>query len=163
MNQSRITGMWALILLAGLAGGAAEVLWIALYSSATGTSGIAVARQVTASVWPAAAEWAIAPALGVALHMALSLGLAAALVPLLLRWGTPRTGHVAFQTSALAALALALVWVVNFLLVLPVLNPQFVTLMPYGATFLSKLLFAAAMVYAMQQYSAHVARARAIK
>lgn len=128
-------------LFAGLCGGLAEIAWIALYSSATSTNGIEVARQVTVSFWPTAGEWTFAPVLGIAIHMALALALASALVPLLLRFAAQYPGPGAVMAGATAALAL--VWAVNFFLVLPVLNPAFVTLMPYGATLTSKLLFGA--------------------
>jgi len=142
MRQDGNAGTWKLVLLAGFAGGAAEILWIALYSWVTATSGTMVARQVTASVWPAVAEWAYAPALGIAIHMALALALAAAIVPLLLHFvARPPEG----KTIVLGAVSvLAVVWVVNFFLVLPWVNPTFIALMPYGATLTSKLLFGAA-------------------
>ena len=41
--------------------------------------------------------------------------------------------------------SLAVVWLVNFTVVLPALNPAFVTLLPLWATLISKLLFGAAM------------------
>jgi hypothetical protein len=41
--------------------------------------------------------------------------------------------------------SLAAVWLVNFTVVLPALNPAFVTLLPLWATLISKLLFGAAM------------------
>jgi hypothetical protein len=36
---------------------------------------------------------------------------------------------------------LAMVWAVNFLVILPILSPGFVGLVPYEASFLSKILF----------------------
>ncbi len=42
-------------------------------------------------------------------------------------------------------MTLAAVWTMNFFIVLPVLNPVFIVLMPYPATFASKMLFALAM------------------
>ena len=50
MKRSDQTGIARLVLLAGFAGGAAEVLWVALYSGITGTNATVVAQQVTASV-----------------------------------------------------------------------------------------------------------------
>lgn len=142
MKRDDSIGTGKLILLAGLAGGAAEVLWVALYSGFTGTSAMTVARQVAASVWPAAADWASAPVLGIAIHMALALALAAAIVPLLLHFvAAPPEG----KSIVLGAVSvLAVVWVVNFFLVLPWVNPTFIALMPYGVTLTSKLLFGAA-------------------
>lgn len=146
-DDSIVTGK--LILLAGLAGGAAEVLWVALYSGVTGTSAMAVARQVAASVWPAAADWASAPVLGIAIHMALALALAAAFVPFLLCFAARHPGPGTIMAGATAVLVL--VWAVNFFLILPVLNPAFVTLMPYGTTLTSKLLFGATIAWVTTQ------------
>jgi hypothetical protein len=130
------------VLLAGIAGGTAEVLWVTLYGWVTATSGAAVAREITASFWPAAAEWAFAPALGITIHMALALALAALIVPPLLRYAAQRPGPGAIVVGAVSVLAL--VWVVNFFLILPLVNPSFIALMPYGATLVSKVLFGVA-------------------
>jgi hypothetical protein len=143
MNQNDRSGMLKLVILAGLAGGAAEVLWVTLYSSVTGTNGSVVAQQVTASVWPAAAAWSLAPVLGVVIHMVLALALAALCAPLLLRFSARRAAPGA--TTMIAVMALTLVWAINFFLILPVINPKFVALMPYGATLISKMLFGLAM------------------
>ena len=134
-------------LLAGMAGGVAEIAWVSLYSSVTAVSGIEVARQVTASVFPAAADLALAPALGIAVHLVLSLVLAcafAAALRLPLTRGLSRAAVTGGAVTLLGA-----VWFFNFFVLLPVLNPKFVTLMPYGATLFSKVLFGVAMVSAL--------------
>ena len=69
MKRNGNIGTWKPVQLAGLGGGAVEVLWVTLYSSITATSGTMVARQVAASLWPAAVEWVFAPALGIAIHI----------------------------------------------------------------------------------------------
>ena len=130
-------------LLAGLSGGAAEVAWVSLYSNATATSGMIVAQQVTASVVPAAAALPSAPILGIAIHMLLSVVLGVAFAATIWRLAAPRLGAAAFLATA--AGSLALVWAINFFVVLPMLNPAFVTLMPYGITLASKVLFGIAM------------------
>ena len=149
MKHDERIGTWKLVLLAGLAGGAAEVLWVTLYSSLTTTSGIMVARQVAASFWPAAAGWAAAPALGIIIHMALAVALAAAFAPFLPRFAAQYPGPKTIMMGAVAALVI--VWAVNFFLILPALNPAFVTLMPYGATLLSKMLFGVTMARVFQR------------
>lgn len=63
----------SVVVFAGLAGGAAEIVWIALYAAFTQASGMEIARQVAASVVPGAAEAAYDPALGIATHLILSL------------------------------------------------------------------------------------------
>jgi len=51
----------------------------------------------------------------------------------------------------LAVVALSGVWAINFFVVLPTLNPVFVTLMPYGITLISKMLFGLAMAGVLVQ------------
>jgi len=127
------------ILVAGLAGGIAEILWVLAYGAFAPISATEVAREVTASVLPGAAASAAAPGLGIGIHLALSIALAGAFATLF----PGRRG--AAGTVAIAVAALAGVWTLNFLLVLPVLNPRFVTLTPYAATLASKALFGLAM------------------
>ncbi|HET7598279.1 MAG TPA: hypothetical protein VFK15_15220 [Burkholderiales bacterium] len=155
MRQMNSSKTWRLIALGGLAGGTAEVLWVTLYAAATGVSATEVARQVTASLWAGAANWSLAPALGIAIHMALALALAAVCAPLLLRLA--RHAPPAAVT-VLGVGALTLVWAVNFFLVLPALNPAFVGLMPYAATLVSKMLFGYAMATVVRR--ARVSRSR---
>jgi hypothetical protein len=125
--------------LAGLAGGLAEVGWIALYSTVTGAPAEAVARGVVRSVFPALAASSASVWLGVAIHLAialaLGLGLALAIRLLLQR------DEAGYSEYGLVIPILAAVWAVNFLIALPYINPEFVGLLPYSVTLLSKLLF----------------------
>lgn len=143
-------------LAAGIAGGIAEVLWVALYSTATSTSGVEVARQVTATVMPYAAAEQWAPAAGVGIHVALSLALGLAFV--LFLWGfysrRPRAGEI--WTAAL--LTVVVIWAANFLVILPALGSGFGTLMPLGATLLSKALFGIAMAAVLHRTAAWTPR-----
>ena len=131
------------IMLAGLCGGAAEVAWVALYAGITGISGIEVARQVAASVFPALALSSAAPLSGVLIHMLLSVALAIAFAATIGRIARQQFGATALLPTAVATLAM--VWAANFFVVLPALNPAFVTLMPLGVTLFSKMLFGLAM------------------
>lgn len=128
--------------LAGLAGGAAEIAWISLYAALTGSDAAAVARGVTDTVGIGTASPAAA---GVAIHMALAamLGLvvAAAIAPTRLRGVT----LYAVLTGVLAA-----VWAVNFLIVLPFVNPAFVGIVPMVVSFVSKLAFGVAAAACFQ-------------
>jgi len=128
------------ILMAGLAGGVAEIAWVLAYGALAPVSAADVAREVTASVLPGAASAPGAVALGIGIHLALSIALAFAFIALLQNFLRDEA-----HTIVIAICALAGVWAVNFLVVLPLVNPSFVTLMPYAATFLSKALFGAAM------------------
>jgi hypothetical protein len=46
---------------------------------------------------------------------------------------------------------LIIVWAVNFLVVLPVLNPAFIVLLPDSVTLFSKMLFGTAMALVLQK------------
>jgi len=123
----------------GLAGGAAEILWIAAYSAVTGTPAGPVARGVTAALIPGLDTLPSAPLIGIALHMllavALGMAVAAALrAPMLRAVG-------GWSQSLLVVLVLAAVWSFNFLVLLPGFDPGFVTLLPMAVTLASKLLF----------------------
>lgn len=126
-------------IIAGLAGGLAEIIWIALYASLSATEAAAVARGVTGTVWPslAASTWAVP--LGIALHMAIAMVLGIA-VATLMRPLYRRSRYGALGALATVA-ALVAVWAVNFLVLLPAINPAFVALLPYGASLASKVLF----------------------
>ena len=139
------------LVLAGLCGGMAEVVWVALYGAVTGLNGVEVARQVTASVFPAFADQSLAPALGVAIHFALSVALAIAFG--LIIWRRIALGRIAGMAVGVAVLCL--IWAMNFFVVLLVLNPAFVALMPYAITLLSKALFGVAMVGMLEAAESH--------
>ena len=140
------------IVVAGLAGGAAEIVWLLAYAIAFPVNTSAVAREVTASLVPDAADSFGAVGLGIGIHLALSVALAFAFVALL-RQLPPRERSWA-SIVALAVATLVAVWALNFLVVLPLVNPRFITLLPYAATLFSKALFGATM-------GAVLARARA--
>ena len=135
--------------LAGLAGGFAEMLWIALYASLTSGSSVEVARQVAATLFQPAVALPAAPAIGIAIHLALSVALAVVFVRFIwIPFAKRMAGGAGLFITVAALMA---VWAVNFLVVLPVVNPSFVTLMPYKITFVSKALFGAAMVWSLRK------------
>jgi hypothetical protein len=147
MKPSRHSGRTAraglLILLASLAGGAAEIFWVALYSSFTPLAGMTVAREVTASLFPALAVGAWGAWLGVLVHMTLAVALGFAFAFVI--WIPYARDRGVVTTVATSAAALAAIWAMNFFIVLPVMNPAFIMLMPLPVTFASKMLFALAM------------------
>lgn len=125
--------------LAGFAGGLAEIVWVTLYGAVTGTPVAPVARGVAISLFPAltAIPWSVT--LGILIHMGLAIGLGMALA-LAFRFAS-RGFRIGESVFGLTLLALAGVWAVNFLIVLPRINPAFVHLLPYAVTLFSKLLF----------------------
>jgi hypothetical protein len=133
--------------LAGIAGGIAEIGWIVLYGMVTGTPIEPVARSVVGSVIPALAASSWSAWLGILIHLGLAIALGLGLA-LAIR-SDPRPGDAGRSQFGLVMLALAAVWAVNFLFALPRINPEFVALLPYSVTLISKLLFglSAAMVF----------------
>jgi hypothetical protein len=102
---------------AGLAGGLAEIGWVASYGTITGTPTGAVARGVAATV---VAEFATSPAavwLGIGIHLILAVGLGVGLaivIRLLARWAERDRSEFGVVMPVLAA-----VWAANFLIALP--------------------------------------------
>lgn len=137
--------------IAGLAGGAAEIGWIALYQSLTGHDAALVARGVTVSVLPNLGDASHAVALGIVIHMVLALmiGLAFAIaIPRVL----PRVAGTIAEPLLVVA-GLVAIWAMNFFVLLPVINPDFVTIVPYGASLTSKVLFGLAAAITFRIFS----------
>lgn len=150
VNQKEPRSLRNTILLAGLAGGVAEILWVAICSVFAQASGSEIARQVVTSLWPPLASGAFAVPVGIAIHLALSLALGAFFAAAIWLPFARRRGSAV--TLACAVIALAGVWAVNFFIILPALNPAFVMLMPYGVTLFSKLLFGIGMAWALNGF-----------
>ena len=126
--------------IAGLAGGTAEVVWIWLYGTITGNDAGLVARAVTDAVG-VDSHWLSPVYLGLAIHMTLAAALGVALATAI-RFAPGRLPSVGVSTMVIAALAI--VWAANFFVVLPLISPEFVTIVPLEVSFLSKLLFGVA-------------------
>lgn len=118
---------------AGLAGGIAEIAWISVYAAASGSSAAEVARAVAGA---ATGGLFTTAALGVVIHLLLGIALGIALA---LAWR--RLPLRAGAEFVLLPVILAAVWKFNFFVLLPVLDPSFVHLLPYGVTLTSKLMF----------------------
>lgn len=124
---------------AGLAGGAAEIAWILLYSGLGTVDGNSVAQGVTATFSDSVAVSSAGVTLGVLIHMmiAIVLGIAIALVS---RKILPQVRSVLLEPCFVVT-GLVGVWAVNFYLLLPVINPDFVHLLPLEASLASKVFF----------------------
>lgn len=144
--------IFVLALIAGLAGGLAEMAWITLYSAATSTNGAEVAAQVTATVISSAAAESWAPAAGVGIHLALSLAIGLAFVAAL--WKLPLKQPSVARVWVAALLLVFAVWAANFLFILPALGSGLAVLVPLGAALLSKTLFGVAMAAVLQKAAA---------
>ena len=126
---------------AGAAGGLAEIAWVTLYAAVTGGNAAVLARGVTTAAGLASLFPPLSAALGVALHMTLAIGLGIALA---FAWRGFSYRSQALGPFPLMLAALAGVWGVNFLVVLPIVSPAFLSLMPYSVSLISKMLFALA-------------------
>jgi hypothetical protein len=143
------------ILFAGLAGGIAEILWIGVWSAATPLQLTTVASEITRTVFPGMAETVIATETGLMIHLVISMAIGLAFVWALEKHLARHYGGIGILVGSVTLLTL--IWTINFLVVLPVLNPAFVTLMPYTVSLGSKTLFGLAMG-AVLIASSHTAR-----
>lgn len=137
--RSSFAGTLGIGTVAGIAGGLAEIAWIALYGVVTGAQTERVSRGITSSVIPTLAASSWSSWLGIAIHLGLAIALGLSLAFILRPLG--RRDSTRHFGSGLVMFALAAVWAVNFLVVLPYINPGFIHLLPYGVTLASKLLF----------------------
>lgn len=139
-------------IVAGAAGGLAEVAWVALYAGATGGNAALVARGVTSAAGVSALLPAAPVALGITVHMTLALALGVALS---CTWRALREHRPTLSNPYPFALAaLAGVWAINFFVVLPIVSPAFVHMVPYAVSLASKLLFGIASAAALQWQAA---------
>ena len=130
--------------IAGLAGGIAETAWVLLLSAAGLLNASDVAIGVSATLLPGTYGTATGIVLGLVIHFGLSVVLGMTLAAM---WeGIIGTHRSRTWLAPFLFAALATVWAVNFHIVLPVINPQFVLLVPIPLALISKLLFAGAML-----------------
>jgi hypothetical protein len=92
---------------------------------------------------------------GVAIHMVIALMLGIAVV-LAIRSLTPTRRQTYLEPIIIVGLLVG-IWAFNFFAVLPRINPGFITLIPYGASFASKVLFGIAAASVLQATSEPVA------
>ena len=130
------------IVLAGIAGGTVEIIWGMLYCFGSTLQASLVSEEVARSFLPGMAGLAAVIA-GVAIHYVLALLIAGIAGIAYLRIFAGDIDEPA--TFATSITALVFVWALNFFVILPVVNPVFVTLMPFTVTLISKVGFGIAM------------------
>lgn len=135
---------------AGAAGGAAEIVWVSLYAALTGGDAALIARGVTTAVGVNALLPDTAVSMGVAVHMVLAVLLG---VPVVMLWQAfgKRLGLAGGYAAVLAALAC--VWAINFFVLLPLVSPPFITMLPYAVSLTSKLLFGLAAAETLRRFA----------
>lgn len=143
------------VLWGGFAGGAAEVVVVTLATLVAGIGGWAVVAGVADATFGERFLGSDAVVVGLTVHFMLSFLIAACFVPIAAqiqeRFGV--VGVVAASAAALSA-----VWALNFLVILPRVAPEFVTVVPLAVSFLSKLSFG--VVMGLTLVSANASRRR---
>ncbi len=134
---------WGVV--AGAAGGLAEIVWVSAYALATGMDAAIVARGVTTAVGITALLPQTSVLLGVFIHMALAVVLGTVLAA---AWQKLPGARYPLTVAALAG-----VWMMNFFVVLPLLSPDFIQLLPYTVSLVSKLLFGFAAAEVLRRAS----------
>lgn len=130
------------IVLAGIAGGTVEIIWVLLYCIGSPLQASLVAEEVARSFLPQMVGLT-AVLTGLLIHYVLALLIAAVAVFAYLRTFAGDIDEPAIFATSIAALVA--IWAANFFVVLPVVNPDFVTLMPYTVTLISKIGFGITM------------------
>jgi hypothetical protein len=125
-------------ILAGAAGGLAEIAWVSLYATMSGGNAAILARGVTTVAGISALLPAAPVTLGIVVHMLLAVMLGVALAGI---WQALAHTSSVSSRYALSLAALVAVWAMNFFVVLPAISPEFVQLVPYSVSLMSKLLF----------------------
>jgi hypothetical protein len=130
-------------IIAGAAGGLAEIAWVLLYAAATGGDPAVLARGITAAAGAGVLLPAASPVmLGIGVHMTLALMLGIILTFIWRALPAKRADWTNAYPFMLAALVG--VWATNFFVVLPIVSPAFVHMVPYAISLISKLLFGVA-------------------
>jgi hypothetical protein len=144
--------------IAGAAGGLAEIAWVTLYAEATGGNAAILARGVTTAAGVSALLPAAPMILGVAVHMALAVTLGVALA---FTWRVLSADRARSENPYPFTLAVLVgVWAVNFFVVLPIVSPAFIHMVPYAVSLVSKLLFGLAAAAIIRRQDAWALNSR---
>jgi len=142
--------IWSIGAVAGLAGGLVEITWISIYQNLSGGDAAQVARGIAATLVPNLSVPGAALPLGIAIHVGLAVMLGIA-IAVFVRTVLPKNSPPMLEPLAVIALLIG-IWAANFLLILPAINPAFVTLVPYAATLASKVLFGVAAALVLRRF-----------
>ena len=143
---------------AGVAGGLAEIAWVTLYAGATGADPATLARGVTTAAGVSALFPSAPVAVGVTTHMVLAVTLGIALS---FGWQALSSHRLNIASPFRFVLAaLVGIWAVNFFVLLPGISPAFIHLLPYSVSLVSKVLFGLAAAEAFRRQEVSALRAR---
>lgn len=138
--------------LAGLAGGLAEIIWVSVYSEMTGGNAAVIARGVTTAAGLNAPLPSMSVTVGIVVHMVVAVAYGLLLV-VIWQWLARRTQSTAV-CYLVALVVMAGAWTMNFFVILPIVSAPFVTLMPYAVSLTSKLFFGLAAAETLRRMSA---------
>lgn len=124
----------------GLAGGLAEVFWILMLGLSGQVHVEDITRAVALTLLPDSTPVSLLATAALGIHFGLSVLIGIAFVALTRRLQGTRDLLIAGLT------VLMLVWAVNFFLLLPLLGSPLPAVLPLSLSFVSKALFALAMV-----------------
>jgi hypothetical protein len=142
---------------AGVAGGLAEIAWVTLYAGATGADPATLARAVTTAAGVSALFPSVPVAVGVTVHMSLAVTLGIALA---FGWRALSSRRLEIVNPFPFTLAALIgIWAVNFFAVLPSISPAFIHLVPYSVSLVSKILFGLAAAEALRLQDASARKA----
>ncbi len=131
-------------IITGLIGGLVEFGWVTLYADITGADPHQFAPGIVSATGVRALLPGRPPSL---LSIPVNLSFAVVLgIVLTFAWRAIRARRPDLTNPLPFALAaLAVVWAINFFVVLPIVRPEFVHLVPYSVSLTSSLLFGAAV------------------
>lgn len=126
-------------IIAGLIGGLAEVTFMSVYCLITGRDGLEILNLITLTFFKSDGEYGFLQ--GVFIHLGLSAAIGASFSAFM--WAVNyKTGLTMRPWDvAPAPLILIAIWVFNFFILLPKINPAFIQSVPVYAAFFSKLSF----------------------
>lgn len=136
-------------ILAGLLGGLVEIGWISLYADITGEEARAFARGATSAVGLRAFLPGFRSAvldLGVNMTFAVVLS-----IILTFAWRAFARKRNLTNPFPFMLAALAIVWIINFLVVLPLIRPGFIHLVPLPVSLASSLLLGVVMAAVVRE------------
>lgn len=132
-----LAGVWV-----GLAGGVAEVVFMTVYGILTGMSGVNLLNLITYTFFSGTFSFGHLGAVsGLVIHLLLSavIGIFFGAFMYAVHHGEKGVSYSRVAVSGIAALIG--IWAFNFFVLLPHINPQFVSYVPLTAAFFSKLMF----------------------
>jgi uncharacterized membrane protein YagU involved in acid resistance len=145
--------LWKLVFWSGLIAGLSEIIWITLYCLATNTNGFHIAHRITETVFPSLPYSNHSLVLGILIHFTLSLLSSIAFIRTL--W-LPFTRHYHKSVTLIFGALLGMIlWMLNFWVILPLINKSFVRSLPHAITLISELIFGVTLAWSISVFHKH--------